>query len=96
MSVRDRFDGDVSLLVEVFVAVADGPTVCRYECEAEKTSKAVVITDGPTGIQGSHDLLKSLYAVQPNLSFTKATVDSALTMFLQQRQQEDKDAGTKS
>jgi hypothetical protein len=57
-----------------------GPSICKYSEETAKTSSAKVQLNGDKGITASHELLRGLHEVQPNLSFTKMLMKHALRL----------------
>jgi len=81
---RHHFSGDGAALAAALLPFAEqkGVSFVRYDCEARVTSKSKVL-HGERGVESHHGVLHALYKLQPNLSFPRAVVESALQKVLE-------------
>jgi hypothetical protein len=90
---RDSYSGPIAALAAV-LADFEGPSICRYGDESEKTAKAKLILKGSKGIFGNLKLLEALQKLQGNLSFAKVPMKSALKEVYEKKLAQERAAGT--
>ena len=95
---RDSFKGTSEEFSAVLLGFASehGPNFVTYGCEAETCKHARLIVQGRDGVAGHHKLLAKLHNVQPNLSFPKRRVLSALDLVYREHRKREGWAMSKS